>query len=379
MKQRKKYFVLNKLADFQKGRTEGMIADAKGLHLKEGETEGVYYSRVFDSRDKQTIWQRFCMEGDFGLEESIELTIYGTENRKILVKGQLIDVEDLIRDEEFTEKELRQHMEPWRQAGFIGFKDVLLHQVKGRYLWFRIILKETRGKKPWVRQIKISFPKNTWLKYLPEIYEQDEKSASFLERYLGIFQSIYEDMTDKIEELPFLLNPWAAASEQLQWMSQWLAVENQELWTQGQLRFLLANGVRLYQYRGTVGYMKEILRLYTGKEPYIIEYHQLEPFFDGSTIKKQLTDLYGKEACEFTVLLAGERLEGKEQESMIRQIIDMTKPATMECRIVILKPYIFLGQYSYLGINSVLGQYKAFELNGLCTLPFSAIVDKDHN
>lgn len=169
MKQRKKYFVLNKLADFQKGRTEGMIADAKGLHLKEGETEGVYYSRVFDSRDKQTIWQRFCMEGDFGLEKSIELTIYGTENRKILVKGQLIDVEDLIRDEEFTEKELRQHMEPWRQAGFIGFKDVLLHQVKGRYLWFRIILKETRGKKPWVKQIKISFPKNTWLKYLPEI------------------------------------------------------------------------------------------------------------------------------------------------------------------------------------------------------------------
>jgi len=54
----------------------------------------------------------------------------------------------------------------------------------------------------------------------------------------------------------------------------------------------------------------------------------------------------------------------------------MAKPAHMECRIVALKPYIFLGQHSYLGINSVLGQYKAFQLDGLCAVPFSIVAEE---
>lgn len=379
MKQRKKYFVLNKYADFEKGRAEGLILDSQGLRLAQGHEEGVYYSRVFDSREKQTVWQRFWMKGDFGFGQSIELTVYGAESRELMAEGRLVDVEELVKDQRIAEKKLKQHLNPWKQAVFHAPEDVLLHQIKGRYLWFRAVLKEIGGQRPQVKQIKISFPKDTWLKYLPEIYEEDPESASFLERYLGIFQSMYEDMTDQIEELPFLLNPQAAGFWQLQWMSQWLAIENRELWTEEKLRFLTANGVRLYQYRGTVGYMKEILKLYTGKEPYIVERHQLEPFFDGSDTERQLTDLYGNETYRFTVLLDGEGLEGKEQEHIVKQLVDMAKPAAMECRIIILKPYLFLGQYSYLGINSVLGQYRAFELNERCAMPFAAIADSGRN
>ena len=45
----------------------------------------------------------------------------------------------------------------------------------------------------------------------------------------------------------------------------------------------------------------------------------------------------------------------------------------MEVNLVVLKPYIFLSRYSYLGINSVLGQYRQAALDGFSTLPFTEL------
>lgn len=375
MKRRKQYFLLNKPSDLENGRSQGLTIRHGALCLEEGRDRGVYYSRVFDSREKQTVWHRLRMTENSGAGQSVELTVYAGESRLIAVEDGCMDVQALLMDESLGEEELDRYMEPFIRERFSAMEDVLLHRVTGRYLWFKLQLGRTGGKSPRIGWVKLWFPKDTWLKYLPEIYEEDQESASFLERYLGMFQSVYEDMTDRIEEIPSLLNPLTAQLDQLEWMARWLAVENREIWREDQLRFLVANGVRLYQYRGTTGFMREILRLYTGREPYIIESHQLEPFFDGGDRERQLKELYGSGTWEFTVLLSGEGLEGRSRKNQLRQLISTAKPAAMECRIVILQPYIFLGQHSYLGINTVLGRYRSLELNGLCAVPFTTIAD----
>lgn len=351
MKQKKNYFVLNKKSDFLRGSGEQIVFGEAGMMLEPGKTRGVYHSRVFDSREKQTVWHRMTMDGIFFGESSVEVLVYAA---------------DSLQEEE----------DACLQAVFKKPEDVLLHQVKGRYLWFKVILAGQKGREPEISRMQIYFPKDTWLKYLPEVYQNDVESASFLERYLAIFQSVYEDMTKRIEQTPALLNPETSQMEPLLWLAQWLSVENIGLWNEEQLKYLVINGVRLYQYRGTPGYLKELLQLYTGKEPFVIERHQIEPFFNGSEAGEELKRLYSSSPYEFTVLLDTETMDTNNQDVILNQLIDMAKPANMECRIVRLKPYIFLGQYSYLGVNSVLGQYKEFQLDGLCAVPFSRIAGR---
>ncbi|MFR5601854.1 MAG: phage tail protein [Lachnospiraceae bacterium] len=348
MKQKKAYFILNKESDFSRGRGEGIRFDAESISLMTGKTEGVYRSRVFDSRERQTVWHRLTMEGLFFGEASVEVFVYASDS-------------------------LDQEEEACLQAVFRKPEDVLLHQVKGRYLWLKVIFTGQKGREPKIDRIQIYFPKDTWIGYLPEVYQNDRESADFLERYLAIFQSVYEDMTRRIEDVPALFDPGTGPREPLMWMAQWLSVENINLWNEEQLRYLIKNGVRLYQYRGTVGYLKEILKLYTGSEPLIVERHQLEPFFDGGKGEEELKSLYSSYPYEFTILLNVSQVDANNRDVILKQLVDMAKPANMECRIVPLKPYIFLGQYSYLGINSVLGQYKEFQLDGLCAVPFSTV------
>lgn len=376
MKPRKKYFILNKEADFRNGRWTGLEIDERGLRLSTDENSGIYFSDVFDSHEKQTVWHRLTLMGSVGEVGSVHMTIYASDDRQIQIGGGWLDVGAALKDESFSLPDLSGWMEPYRKTDFLTPEDVPLHQVNGRYLWFKLELEGHRRQRPEVWGIKISFPKDTWLKFLPEIYEKDSESASFLERYLGIFQSIYEDMTAYIEDIPSLLNPMTTGQEYLDWMAEWLALENNGIWNEEQLRYLIANAISLYQSRGTVRFMKELMRLYTGKEPYVIERGRLESFFGDPCMKRELEHLYSNSPYKFTVLLDTENIETSNLENILRRIADMATPAGMECQIAILKPYIFLGQYSYLGMNSVLGQYKSAELNGMCAIPFAVIADK---
>ncbi len=373
MKQRKKYFVLNKESDFRKGRCEGVSVQDGGLTLGQGQRKGVYYSRVFDSGEKQMIWHRLRLTGVLEEDQRLRVTVYASESRIILSGTDCCTVEELLKNKKLSVEQLQERMSPYAKADFYDCQDMILHQAAGRFLWFRMEMMEGSRQIPVIQGIKIEFPKNTWLKYLPEIYEEDQESASFLGRYLGIFQSVYEDMTDQIDAVPLRLNPKSAGTIELHAMAQWLGVEKPELWQEWQLRLLTAHSMQMHQYRGTVWLLKKMLKLYTGKPSYVVEYCQLEPYFDSGPSEEELKRLYGSNPYEFTVLLQIEGADGSGQKNVLKQIIDMVKPASMECRIVVLKPYIFLGQYTYLGINSVLGRYKEMELNGLCALPFTTI------
>lgn len=377
MKPRKKYFILNNKSDFKNGRWMNLKIDAAGLHLPENVNHGIYYSGVFDSLEKQTIWHRLQMTGNFGTVSKVQMAVYAADDRLIQLDGDWRDVEDVLKDKKLSSQDLGRWMEPYCQANFLKPEDVLLHQVKGRYLWFKLELEGRRKQHPEVSVIKLTFPKETWMKYLPEIYEEDSESAFFLERYLGIFQSVYEDMTAHIEDIPSLLNPNTTGQEHLEWMAEWLALENRRLWNEEQLRYLIANAISLYQIRGTVRFMKKLFRLYTGRQPYVIERSQLEPFFYDCKMRQELERLYSNNPYKFTVLLDTGNIETNNLDNILRRIADMATPAGMECQIAIMKPYIFLGQYSYLGINSVLGQYKSVELNGMCAIPFTTIAEKN--
>ncbi len=371
---RKKYFVLNKESDFRRGYADNIAITCDGISLHDSSRTGVYYTRIFDSRQRGMIWHRLCLTGEMPGESSCTVTVYASESLSLTEERT---VEDLLSDKALTQREKDESLAYFCKATYNIPEDVLLFLAEGRFLWLKIELNTQAGQIPYIRRIQIYFPKQTWLSYLPEVYSIDRESASFLERYLAIFQTLSDDMSEQIEGTPGLLNPGAKPHDMLFELADWLSIENMELWNEKQLLYLIKHAHRFRAGRGTASCLKELTRLYTGTQAFITEYHQIQPFFDGGKQEKLLKRLYARHEWEFALLTGQEETGGKNPLPALRQIVDTAKPAHMKCRIILLKPCILLDQHSYLGINSVLGQYRPLKLDGRSEIPFSVIGSKN--
>lgn len=373
-----KYFIWNKPSDFKRGSHYNIEFLASGIKLADGAKEqGYYFSRLLDSREKQMQWHRLLMEGNTVSESSVRVWIYTSEQPVIHCGEKEWDLAALLEDSQISEQVKQDILAPYCVRILDNPKDCLLHDVQGRFLWFCIRFVTQSGTIPSITKIKIIFPKNTWLQYLPDIYQENKESASFVERYLGMFQSLYQDMTASIWRVPQYLDVDVASGAFLEWLTSWISIEDSYLWKEEQLRYLLQHGMELYQKRGTVAYLEEMIKLYTGRQPYIIEQHDLEAFLGQSGYAEKLRILYGADSYIFTVIVDREGQISNREYQVLTKIIEQAKPAHMESNIIVLEPYIFLDQHSYLGINSVLGRYGAFVLDGQASIPFTALTEPE--
>lgn len=60
-----------------------------------------------------------------------------------------------------------------------GDEDVLLFDVRGRYLWFLLETGGPAGDFDGIREIRIDFPKQSWISWLPEVYQGTGKNRGF--------------------------------------------------------------------------------------------------------------------------------------------------------------------------------------------------------
>lgn len=217
---------------------------------------------------------------------------------------------------------------------------------------------------------------DSWLSYLPDIYGGGLRENSFLFRFLHIFQDVYADMEERIKDMPGMLYPSLTKLNVLRWLASWFDMENSDVWNKEQLSYLLENRNRLYRIRGTRDYLVEIIRLFTGCTPYIVEYYQLEPYKMDIRQTKLLEGLYGKNAYVVTLVLPQYTVSDQRELAVLRKLIRSCLPADIEYRLVILEAYIFLDRYSYIGLNSRLGGRREATLDGKVFAPYvSAIGD----
>ena len=71
-------------------------------------------------------------------------------------------------------------------------------------------------------------------------------------------------------------DPQAVNSEFLDWLGTWIAVLRDYNWPEEKRREFLKRAYRLYKVRGTVRGLKEMVELFTGGEPLIIEHYRLQ-------------------------------------------------------------------------------------------------------
>lgn len=344
-----KYLVFNKESDYRRGYYENLIVQNGHVLLEDCDAKraGRFFSRTLDSGEEETIWHRMKLDAWIGENMAIYVYLYATDS-KIQVK----QVEEFWREE----GELRQAASVFSHLCRLEIRnpqDILLHQVQGRFLWLGMSLWGNGTESPRIRSIQIFFPKEVWNQYLPELYQG--KDQEFLERFLGIFQSLYQDMETRIRTDTSYLDLQAADEEMLLWLADWIHVENGHLWSTGHLREYLKDGAALFEQRGTARGLLRMVELFTGEKPYLIE------------------RTAGDNPHRCMLLVKEEAIADIHRYRAAERIIREGTPAGMEVKLVPLRPYLFLDQHTYLGINSRLGVYRPAVIGSEGTFDFTVL------
>lgn len=338
--------IWNKASDYSRGYTENLCFDGGILRMEDctGKRSGIFLSGVIDSGEKGTVWHRLVMDAWIGENMAISVIFFATDSDR-LIEGQGEGLSDrLIK------------LKPVRMLESLSPQDILLHQVRGRYLFVGMKFWGDGKAGPYVRQLRIFYPKEVLNSYLPEIYQGNKQE--FLERFLSIFQSVYEDMARKIRQDTSFLDLQASKKELLLWLAQWIHVENRHLWKEENLRRYLLCGASCFGQRGTVRGLIRMVRIFTGEEPYLVE------------AKK------GENPDSFSVLIKESAIADLRSFRAVERLIGEGKPADMQVSLIPLRPYLFLDQHTYLGINSRLNHYGQAVLTPESAFDFTVLGGK---
>src|SRR5262249_30725656 len=129
--------------------------------------------------------------------------------------------------------------------------DGLVQSAAARYLWLRLTLKSNGMESPRIHLLKAYFPRESYLQYLPRIYQEDEPCRLFLERFLSIVETSFDDFDQKIDRMWTLFDPGATPEKHLDWLAAWLALRIEPTWSTATRRERLSGAFASYLRRGT--------------------------------------------------------------------------------------------------------------------------------
>jgi len=342
--------------------------------------QGTYFSHSLDSTVEETVWHRIAVHADIPDDTSIEISYFTSDSKKMWVSDEYVDLDEYLRRHAHQPELVEQALEHIWSKPIINPKDALLHNAKGRYIWFRIRLNGSERNTPVLKGMRIYFPRETLLRFLPAVYQEDKRSSDFLERFLSLFGSFFQEMDERISQLPRLFDVQVADHSFLRWIGMWLGIADEEQWSEVQLRRLILNAPQLYREKGTRRGIERLVELYTGEKPFILEYFQVKQWRDVEGLREWVDELFGENPYSFCVMVRDHVIRTNEQHHRIQRLIEEMKPSLTEAKLVILQPWIYLGFPSFLGVNTFLSEPTSFILDNRSAVPYhTMLVDERKN
>jgi phage tail-like protein len=245
---------------------------------------------------------------------------------------------------------------------------------------------------PLLDQVRVEYGRDTYAKFLPPIYRKQPDAADFLDRFLGIEQSVLSGIEREIEDLLRLFDPHAAPvgdpPSWLGWLSTWLTFILDEHWAEAEARANLAGAFQLYGKRGTIEGLREYLRIYAGVNAIIEEparEARIWPLGDpnplgfstmlapgplqgavlGTTAtvdQSHLTTgedfgaaLFEDVAHRFCVSVYCAELTAPGTLDTVRAVLDREKPAHTTYELCVIEPAMRAGLQARVGIDAIVG------------------------
>jgi phage tail-like protein len=381
---------------------------------------GVFYSNTLDSGgDGIDCWQRLDLDADLNDGGAVDVW-YATSDDAALaaVVDNTISKDTAVAERVDTLEQLLEWNGPEQLKTFLPIEaavdaaarstfrersshSVLFRSDTKRYLWLKLELSGLAPKATAaVREMRVYYPRLSYLRYLPAVYQEDPASAEFLERFLSIFETVLSGIERTSERIPEVFDPKRTPKEFLDWLAQWLDLGIEEDWSEAVKRKLIANASRLYQKKGTPAGLAELIEIVTGRRPTILEaFESQRPFvlsdstrlgFESRIFRRPMKDLqvdqrtllgcgsvlgtsrisnttqaplnpFSAAAHRFTLLLDLTSLEFRNYEHSLHRIIQDYSPAHTEYEVRLVSGST-LGSYNLLDINSRVEDPQALHL-----------------
>ncbi len=303
---------------------EGLLRGKDGeLYLKGREGQGYFVSCIYDSGEKGTQWDRLVL--DIDKNAAIESFVWVFEERE---EGERLDRKGTVKE--------RYEMISVRAQYRSNYREMLLYgKEKGCGRYARLALGIYPGG--WsgnrtFRGYSLSFPRESFTRYLPEIYRGNEALA----RFLAVQQSIYLELEKEIDTLGEKLDPVNCGKRQAEILAGWMGWgELVPLLDEETLRQLLETGLFLNARKGTCAYYTRLTEILTGEQAFLVE---------------------ETENRRATVLVEKRPGNGKEKrlDWMRRNV-----PIGMDVRFVILDRTDRLDGLFFLDRNAALAEYES--------------------
>lgn len=361
-----KHFLYNRPEDWTDlGLSHGLTVRETGLALP-GTGRGSYISLALDTREPETVWHRLRLAARIPENARLQLYLYCSDDPRVPPPYGPEGPERPSLDAWLTEASPEAREEFFVQCAGQPFddpRDLSLYGCTGRYLWFCLVFYGYGREELSVESIRLEFPRTAFIDYLPQVYRGADSVNSFLARFLSVFQALYVDLEDNIDQMPTRCDAVVAPPEFLQWLADILAVPDPYLWSEERLRLFLQKAVGFYRLKGTRTALEQVIELYTGQTPLIIEQFQPSSCQIWRRDTAALRRLYGSSSHTVTVLMPG---AGRDQDDYAKlyKIIDSFKPVDAICNLVFMNDEMILGQHCYLGMNSRVGGSRGLVLDG---------------
>jgi phage tail-like protein len=282
--------------------------------------------------------------------------------------------------------------------------DFLVQSRPGQYLWLKIVLEGDGFGTPALHKLQVHYPRQSYLDYLPAIFAEEGESRWFLERFLSIFQTEWDELEGQIADLPALFDPDAVpGGPLLDQLARWIALPLEGTWDAEQRRNLLRLVRRFYPQRGTAAglrlFLQATLQNITGLSPegqglfpVLVEGFRRRdhaflaaggapgtgtasyPLWSPAVVDRLQTgaharagevrlvstndparDVFHTYAHRFQVYLPAGWVRSAADESMVRRALDAEKPAHTGYDLCLVPARFRVGVQSTVGLDTVVG------------------------
>ncbi len=263
--------------------------------------EGQVTTRVFDSKLHDCVWHRIFLDAIIPDSTGLRLQCLATNDEESMQSDTYFESRPWIEQPQPYLRSIGSdipYYNPYSNNNSdrnkAGTWETLLHGVKGRYLAIRMELKGTGRNTPLIHSLRVYYPRFSYLKeYLPAVYQDDEISADFLERFLANVEGLFTTIEDRIACAQVLFDVDSVPQEFLDWLTGWFELIQQETWGEGRRRLWLAHVMELFSQRGTVPGIIRAIRVAT------------DPCPDESIFTQDVTAYYNPVTAEEDVTVSG--------------------------------------------------------------------------
>lgn len=227
------------------------------LCVKEKEASAVFVSRTYDSGKDRMEWGRSILEtsGSVVLQQFVWLFDEKQE-------GDALDLMEDVRQQFSHIQQYAQYHSNYHEMPIYG-------RPRGRGRFAKLAVEFFPGKETG-RFIgyALSFPKESFTKYLPRIYRENAD----LENFLAVQQSIYLEMEEKIDSFSSELDYELCGKKQVEQLLSWMGFGELAAGMETETaRTLLRTGISFISRKGTCEYYIKLTEILTGKKAVMVE------------------------------------------------------------------------------------------------------------